>query len=342
MPSPNRRLPGKGGFTLIELLVVIAIIAVLIALLLPAVQQAREAARRSQCKNNLKQIGLGMHNYAESYQMFPTTTSAPAAATPSTGTAANSAWRHNSLTRLLPFVDQAALFKTYNFNVHWHSVGQSTQALGTVIPGFLCPSTPEYAVKDSTNVPALPTPNLPLPTVNLTNPVARGRSDYAEAVGIGDVPAMFALGLIDAGTNASPNGGLGVNFNRNRISDYKDGTSSTLTFVEDAGRPARWRLGRQLSATAVTDGGWMDHDQRFDVHGANGRTGLPAPAGSTVAADYECALNCTNENEIYGFHAGGAHVLMADGSVRFLNQSLSLRVLCRLITIRGKEVAGDF
>jgi prepilin-type processing-associated H-X9-DG protein len=335
---------------LIELLVVIAIIAVLIALLLPAVQQAREAARRSQCKNNLKQIGLGMHNYADTFKMFPTTTNSPT----SGWTAANSAWRHNSLTRLLPNVDQAALFKKYNFGVHWHSVGQDPEALATVIPTFLCPSTPNYTRKDTTGIPAVPT--LPIgptgspPGNYIAASTPRGCSDYAEAVGVGDQATLFAIGLIDAQSNSSPNGPLGVNFNRCRLSDFKDGTSNTLTFVECAGRPARYRVnGLNFSATAANNGGWMDHDQRFDIHGANGTTGVPASAGAVVGPpastnplDYSCGINCTNEDEIFSFHSGGAHVLMADGTVRFLNQSMAFRVLIRLVTINGREVIGNF
>src|SRR5688572_18580233 len=112
-PKTNRR---SAGFTLIELLVVIAIIAVLIALLLPAVQQAREAARRTQCKNNLKQIGLALHNYHDNYQLFPAAIIFPAYKSSANCTADGQRFNLNTTgwTMLLPFIDQAPLYNQYN------------------------------------------------------------------------------------------------------------------------------------------------------------------------------------------------------------------------------------
>ncbi|MDB5337001.1 MAG: xcpT 17 [Planctomycetaceae bacterium] len=119
----------KRGFTLIELLVVIAIIAVLIALLLPAVQQAREAARRSQCKNNIKQIGLALHNYHDAMTVFPTG---------ATGKAMGLAF-------ILPYLDQSPLYNLINFNIDIYGPA-SQPAINTVIPVFVCPSNPTSAV----------------------------------------------------------------------------------------------------------------------------------------------------------------------------------------------------
>lgn len=121
------------GFTLVELLVTIAIIGVLIALVLPAVQQAREAARRMQCSNNLKQIGLALHNYESQWSMFPTSTR-PISPQPGPRQAA-------TITRILPFLEQSSLYQQYNFSVNWFDVPNSP-LIQTQLVVFQCPSTP--------------------------------------------------------------------------------------------------------------------------------------------------------------------------------------------------------
>ena len=121
------------GFTLIELLVVIAIIAILIALLLPAVQQAREAARRTQCRNNLKQFGLALHNYHDTHRTFVPGVIA--------GTEDLTDGMHSGLTLLMPQLEKANVYNLYDFDLRW-SDPANLEAVSTFIPGFLCPSSP--------------------------------------------------------------------------------------------------------------------------------------------------------------------------------------------------------
>ncbi len=147
----------RRAFTLIELLVVIAIIAILIALLLPAVQQAREAARRTQCKNNLHQLGLALHNYHDSFNRFPCQTFGTLANGPGSW---GSEWRGNSIhTMILPYVDQTPVYNQYDLNCYWDENPPNSCASGknnrilsrTKIPGFLCPSDPNANTAEGQN-----------------------------------------------------------------------------------------------------------------------------------------------------------------------------------------------
>ncbi len=144
---PSRR--SIRGFTLIELLVVIAIIAILIALLLPAVQQAREAARRTQCKNNMRQIGLAFHNYHDTHQRFPQPSMIGLSVSTGLVMRSGSSW----CTMLLPYIEQANVYAQYNSSMSPYDAANAA-AVQTVIPGFMCPSVPRSSNTFSMAVPA--------------------------------------------------------------------------------------------------------------------------------------------------------------------------------------------
>lgn len=301
------------GFTLIELLVVIAIVALLVGLLLPAVQQAREAARRSQCSNNLKQLGLALHNYEGQWKMFPTATRTTPTQTGRKQSAA--------LTRLLPFLEQSGLAKRYDFRVNWFEP-PNTSVIQTQLPVFQCPSTPGSNRVD--------TKLIAVGGVSFSGP--RACADYAPVEGVGSL--LTGTGLVDVQSEGSP-GALQVNFTQCRLSDLRDGTSSTLTLAEDAGRPVWYIRGKvDPMATVLPGAGWADDEQDFFLHGAKSDT-LATPPGS-------CAINCHSDGEIYSFHSGAANVLFADGHLKSLSASTDIRIVARLITPRSREpVAVD-
>ena len=323
------------GFTLIELLVVIAIIAILIALLLPAVQQAREAARRTQCKNNMKQLGLALHNYEGTYTMFP----------PSrinlTGPVFQQTWN----VMILPFIEQSAMYSQYNFNINWYAAGNDPITT-TQLPAFVCPSTPgsrplpTQALYDGiTGTPSRPQP-------------IWGYSDYGSINAVRNA-FIIASGLPSIGTKDAM-GGLGRGPGGTRIRDISDGTSNTILIAEDAGRPRQYigrnpglnpRSGNPAFGTQFTaDGwGWADINGGFSVDGANTAGVQNNTSGSgTPTIVGTCSMNCTNDSEMYSFHTGGAQALLADGSVRFLSENISGATLVGLITLQGGEVVGEF
>ncbi len=310
---PRIRIRERAGFTLIELLVAIAIIALLVALLLPAVQQAREAARRAQCSNNLKQIGLALHNYEGTWGMFPTSTR-PIAAQPGEKKTA-------ALARILPFLEQGSVFQQYNFGVNWFDA-PNPPVIQTQLSVFLCPSTPNTNRVDTSVVTA--------GGVTFSGP--RACADYAPLEGIGSL--LTGTGLIDKQSEGSPSV-LQVNFTQCRLADITDGPSSTLVIAEDAGRPVWYIRGQVAPSTLVPPGaGWADDEQDFLLHGAQGDA-LATPPGP-------CAVNCHNDGEIYSFHPGTANGLFADGHVKPLSASTNIRVIARLITPRSQEVASDY
>ncbi|MBM3994415.1 MAG: DUF1559 domain-containing protein [Planctomycetes bacterium] len=293
----TRKRCDRRGFTLIELLVVIAIIAILIGLLLPAVQKVRAAAARMQCGNNAKQIGLALHNYHDTRKFFPP--GGVTTAMPQLGIP--SGVNHGWAVFILPQLEQEPLFKSYNFSASWNAAANKT-AVATQVTALQCSASP----------------------TNGTLSGGAAVSDYAP-VNLVDTAALAALGLVD--NVAKSVGVLDVNFTA-RMADVTDGLSNTILIAEDAGRPQLWRAGVQVAGSTVSGAAWADRDAEYTLHGftANG-TSNPGP----------CAVNCSNNNEIYSFHTGGANVVLGDGSVRFLSTSVSIRIVAAMITRSGGE-----
>ncbi len=353
----------KQGFTLIELLVVIAIIAMLIALLLPAVQQAREAARRTQCKNNLKQIGLGMFNYESSYGRFPLPVFSSCLNGGATGgMLTTTVW---SLA-ILPDIDQANTFNQYDSNL---SAFDPANALPvqTVVNTYLCPSTPR-ASNTVSYANAVAATMLPFATATLTLKNA-GAIDYISTT---EVQPDF-IGYVNGTTTpvgvwqgwavgGSTSGGVIVNPiytpNGGRIVDIIDGTSNTLMIGELAGRNSLYYTGNKLqtSATPYDDADW----QSYFGGGAwadpsNGQWSLTGRLYDGAGAIGPCTINCSNARSnngnydpehwsagLYSFHSGGAQVLLCDGSVHFISENISNITMISLVTRQGGEILGEF
>jgi len=310
----------RRAFTLVELLVVIAIIGTLVGLLLPAVQAAREAARRSQCSNNLKQIGLGLHNFAGAKRFFP-----PAYA--NTGiTGANQtldlikkigvkapAVKHCWSVFILPFMEESNLANQYSLDADWASTTNRAVRESTV-PVFLCPTVSRDGQGMTTK------------TVSGVS-ITIGPGDYAPDNGYDTV--LETKGLVDVCANR--NGVMGVNALR-QVTEITDGTSKTLLVSEDAGRPNAWRGKKQTAIMGQTDGGWCDPDNEYITHGYT-------TDGLTVNGP--CHTNCTNNNEVYSMHAGMAGHVMADGAVKFIAADQDIRVFVKLITYAGGDLPPE-
>lgn len=316
----NRHL----GFTLVELLVVMAIIGILVALLLPAVQAAREAARRSQCQNNLKQLGLAAHHFHDTYKRLPSSVRPGGATTLP---------RIAGLTFVLPFIEQQNAYDKYDQTVNW-SHATNLPVTSKQIPGFQCPSSPDTKRLDGD--PQL-SPWTPLVAV----------TDYSPTIGVDQ--RLKSANLVDeAGNGVMPKNG------EPRLADVTDGLSNSILYAESAGRPyvyrLRKKLGENLLVNRLNAGGWSRPASDFSLDGASydGAT-LPGPG----------ALNYTNGEDIgssafpypyygsegtaetYSFHPGTAQVTLGDGSVRPIAQTISVRDFARLVTRAGAEISPN-
>ncbi|WP_010587533.1 DUF1559 domain-containing protein [Schlesneria paludicola] len=307
------------GFTLIELLVVIAIIAVLIALLLPAVQQAREAARRTQCKNNLKQIGLALHNYHDVYQVFPmgfTDTVMGNSETIGDG------WAWSVF--LLPQLDQGSLYNQFDFSktpyscVTCGTIPTGNQALiATSLPAFRCPSDvgPSVISNNPGNAAA----------GKGTNAVAL--SNYMASAGPFDGKPCVASAT-DATIPVSEVRNIGL-FRINTslgFRDITDGTSNVLAVGEvryiangTDTTGSTYGSSRQFIYGNVTTGGGP-----LCSNNGPGNNGLHLHARWTREKINPPLLSANNvDRAFHSLHTGGAQFLIADGSVRFISDSIN-------------------
>ncbi len=334
------------GFTLIELLVVIAIIAVLIALLLPAVQQAREAARRTQCKNNNKQIGLALHNYHDTFLKFP-----------SGGSLMNAGWGHSWRVSILPYVDQAPMYNQWNFTYthegylgsgDWPNTGP---VAGKVMTWLVCPSS------------SLPN------TLAVTGKPGNGNVSGVihDASYFGLAGALPSGNYIDANNVNTSGSGLG-SYGDGRgmiphsscmnIRDCSDGTSNTIIVGEISGYT--WDSARKNRADTRPGAG-----NGWPMGGINGPVQFPgngdwAPYGpqigvvttkwtpnsnvlGSVGANPAAFGSISNSNSpLTSFHTGGVHILLTDGSVRFISDNIDINTLTYLSVPDDGQVIGEF
>jgi len=305
----------RRGFTLIELLVVIAIIAILIALLLPAVQQAREAARRTQCKNNMKQLGLALHNYHDVNRTFPI--------------GAHGAWGHSWGYGLLPFLEQTPLFavmpKPESDSGWWG--GTDARSLGfiqmarTSVPTFICPSQPGGPYEND-DVNGLTGRAM---TSYLACAGGDVQTDNLGATGMDNGNGLFQVIRMNTST---PDG------NVFRMRDITDGTSNTVMVGE-----AEYRLDANQGCNIC---------DRFLFYHMNFDSGDGSDYSETMGSTYfrinNLGVNNTAREISYGsFHTGGANILMADGTVRFVSENINLEDIWRALGSRdGGEVIGEF
>ena len=306
----DSRLGRRSAFTLVELLVVIAIIGMLVALLLPAVQAARESSRRSHCTNNLKQIGLATLQHHDVYGKFPPGWAQSPFTVPQGNIIQGG---HGFFPFLLPFLEEEGLAAIYRWDKR--AQGPENQPVATTqLKVLQCPSAePDRwvtEVEDSKNY------------------AYGGKGACGDYGGVRDVDTRLVdLALVDPQANNL--GILGENY-LTRLAEITDGASQTLLVTECAGRPELWRAGHSTPEMYAFGGVWVGGTLIL----FQGST----PDGATKLGP--CAINCTNDREVYSFHPSGANAVFADGSVHFLKADIDIRVFARVVTRAGEEVVS--
>jgi len=359
----RRNHGGRRAFTLVELLVVIAIIGILIGLLLPAVQAAREAGRRSSCINNLKQAGLGCMNFESARGNFPR--GGEHFASDSAGVSYKTQCYHSPMTMILPYMEQGTIFDRFDLKQRYNEgsnalLVQQGSGPGAVVNSFLCPSNPlreeprdtaGYACSDYAVVPYVE-----VSTANATiTGIPAGR--YPSALTAEPYGANYykTYSGADASVSSSKTfqlktsselaalGGLDPFVGGAKISQVTDGTSNSILMYEDVGR------NEMMDGSGGPPNNYLDpidnkgrrHWRWAEPDNASGASKTINNNNNPKDGPPTCpwtAHDCGPNNEMFSFHPGGANALFGDGSVRFLSELTSLRMVYALSTREGGEV----
>ncbi|GAB5406334.1 MAG: DUF1559 domain-containing protein [Aureliella sp.] len=320
------KLQKRAAFTLVELLVVIAIIGILVGLLLPAVQAAREAARRMSCTNNLKQLGLALHNFESAHKKFPASRIDPKVAIED-NTSRETAFQSWS-TVILPYIEQGNLGNLIDYKTPWSDL-RNRPAVSTQLQVFQCPSAPATDRVDDFHV------------------VGAAAGDYGSINEVKSKVYTRVLGRADAPAVSQREGVLAKS-KPNPMRNIIDGTSNTFMLAECAGQPNVYTSQGPMSPEMFAlydddkvinhggrfvpaDGtGWADPDCGFSINGASAN-GLQK-YGTTM-------INAINVSEVFSFHNGVANFVAADGSVHSISSSIDTETFVALCTRAGGEIA---
>jgi prepilin-type N-terminal cleavage/methylation domain-containing protein len=307
----------RKGFTLIELLVVIAIIAILIGLLLPAVQKVREAAARMKCSNNLKQIGLAVHSFADAYQKLPTSGEGIMF-----GTGVTDFDTHSFFVHILPYIEQGNLYKMYDMNQRYDATANAIAASKTKVPIYECPS-------DGLSVP---------------NPEGYAAGHYMPVSYVG---WDWNTGAQMASASTRSPGFLRLDkYGGATFAHCSDGTSNTICVIEDAGQNASYNNGFSTQYPTQRVGIWADPNIGNGVNGPPAGQIVPinnnmSPKGGPPTCPWT-TRNCGPNDEPASSHTGCVMVLFGDGSVRPIRDGINATTFARLCNPSDGLVIGDF